>query len=86
MASDAKACRETLSGLARAKARERSFERRHGELISGQCEAAKSRDLLLLGHHGTHRRSGQIVLIAPAISAAQAAPRTSHPTHIPPAP
>jgi len=63
--SDAKAFRETLSGLARAKTRKWSFERRQGDLISGLCEMATDWDLVLLGHRKIHRRTGRVVLIAP---------------------
>lgn len=73
MEGDARAFRDTLSELARAKTRNWSFERRHGELISGLCEAAKGWDLLLLGYRETHRRVGRVVLIAPPGPAPKAA-------------
>lgn len=73
MESDAKAFRETLSGLARAKTRKWFFERRHGDLISGLCEASRGWDLLLLGHRETHRRAGRVALIAPPSGSSQAA-------------
>ncbi len=72
MESDARAFRDTLSGLAKAKMRKWSFERRHGDLISGLCEASRGWDLLLLGHREIHRRAGRVVLIAPPRAASQA--------------
>lgn len=71
--SDAKAFRDTLSGLAQSKARKWSFERRHGDLISGLCAAAAGWDILLLGHRETHRQAGKIVVIAPPVTAPQSA-------------
>lgn len=71
MESDARAFRASLSGLARAKTRNWTFERRHGELISGLCDAAKGWDLLLLGYRQIHRQAGRVVLIAPPKSASQ---------------
>lgn len=73
MESDAKAFRETLSELARAKTRKWSFERRRGDLISGLCEASRGWDLLLLGHRETHRRAGRVVLISPPDAPSQTA-------------
>jgi len=72
MESDAKAFRETLSGLAQARAREWSFERRHGDLIGRLCEASTGWDLLLLGYRGTHRYAGPVVLITPSGASPQA--------------
>ncbi len=71
--SDAKAFRNSLVGLAQTQARKWSFERRHGELISGLCEAATGWDILLLGHREIHHRAGKLVLIAPPGAAAQSA-------------
>lgn len=69
--SDAIAFRRSLSAL--AWARKWSFERQSGELISGLCNAARGWDLLLLGHRETHRRKGDVVLIAPHPDAPQEA-------------
>lgn len=69
--SDAVAFRDMLSGLARAKTRKWSFERRHGELISNLCKAANGWDILLLGYRETHRHAGRLVLIAPPEAAPQ---------------
>ncbi|SEQ14711.1 hypothetical protein [Thalassovita taeanensis] len=74
MEGDAKAFRDTLSGLAQSRTRNWSFERRHGDLIGGLCEAARGWDLLLLGYRETHRRAGRVVLIAPPTGASQVAP------------
>jgi hypothetical protein len=71
--SDAKAFRNSLVGLARTTARKWSFERRHGELISGLCEAATGWDILLLGHREIHHQAGKLVLITPPGAAAQSA-------------
>ncbi|MDU8925759.1 hypothetical protein RXV86_00015 [Alisedimentitalea sp. MJ-SS2] len=71
--SDARAFRDTLSGLAQSKACKWSFERRHGDLIGGGCAAAVGWDILLLGHRGTHRQDGKVVLIAPPTVAQQSA-------------
>ncbi|MDU8913898.1 hypothetical protein [Aestuariicoccus sp. MJ-SS9] len=72
--SDARAFRERLSGLARARMRKWSFERCHGDLIGGVCGAAKGWDILLLGHREIHRRRGRVVLIAPPGAGRSAAP------------
>ena len=65
---DAKAFRETLSKL--ADDRRWSFERRRGELVSGLCEVAKGRDLLLFGYRPAHGLTGRVVLVAPDMESA----------------
>jgi hypothetical protein len=71
--SDAKAFRDTLSGLAQSKACKWSFERRRGDLIGGLCAAAVGWDILILGHRETHRQAGKVVLITPPAFAQQSA-------------
>ncbi len=78
--SDARAFRESLSGLAQNKARKWSFERGHGDLVSGLCAAATGWDILLLGHREIHRQAGKVVLIAPPAAAPQRA--TELATHL----
>lgn len=68
--SDARAFRKMLSRMARQQ--KWSFEHRHGELISGLCEAAKGWDLLLLGHRETYGFSGHVVLLEPLDGASEA--------------
>ncbi|MDW4551164.1 hypothetical protein R5H32_17515 [Defluviimonas sp. D31] len=65
LASDARAFRARLSRVAEARALHWSFERRRGELVSGLWEAARSWDLLLLGHRPISRRRGSVVAILP---------------------
>ncbi len=67
--SDARAFRKMLSAMSQPQ--KWTFERRHGELISGLCEAAKGWDLLLLGHREIHRLTGRVVLIVPSVKASQ---------------
>ena len=71
--SDARLFHDTLSDLARNKERDWSFERRHGDLIAGLCEAAKGWDILLLGHREINKRHGKVVLVAPPMTASQRA-------------
>lgn len=78
MESDARAFRDSLSGLARARTRKWSFERRQGDLIGGLRESARGWDVLLLGHRPMHQRAGRVVLISPPGGAARDAADLAH--------
>lgn len=62
MESDARAFRNKLAAIARARSLKWSFERRGGDLIRRAFEAATGWDILLLGHREMHRRPGQVVV------------------------
>lgn len=64
--SDARAFREKLATIARARSTNWIFERRGGDLIHGLFEAAKGWDILLLGYREMHKRHGQIVVVTTA--------------------
>ncbi|WP_146348179.1 hypothetical protein [Falsiphaeobacter marinintestinus] len=64
--SDARAFRDKLSKIARARSAKWYFERRVGELIHGLFEASKGWDILLLGYREMHKRPGQVVVVTTA--------------------